>query len=203
MNSTSISFLALLQHANDAHHWDQLVHVYSPLIRAWVRRYDVQEADVDDLVQEVFIAVSKELKSFNHNGRPGAFRAWMRTILVNRLRNFWRARGRRPTVGGDSDLERRLEQLEDAASEMSAIWNQQHDAHVAKQLLDLAEPGFESTTWKAFTRVALEGARPDVVAQELGISRNAVFIAKSRVLRRLREQADGLIESSTSFFEKG
>ena len=202
MNSTSISLLNRLQRTDDSTNWNRLVELYAPLLRVWLRKYDVQASDADDLVQEVLIAVSKELKSFDHSGRPGAFRSWLRTILTHRLRNFWRAEGRRPQARGDSDIERRLEQLEDPASELSEIWNRQHDRHVARQLLASTESSFEPSTWKAFFRVALEGARPDFVATELGISLNAVFIAKFRVLKRLRQEAEGLIESSSNFFGK-
>ena len=202
MNSTSISLLIRLQRTGDSKNWNRLVELYSPLLRAWLRKYDVQASDADDLVQEVLMAVSKDLKSFDHSGRPGAFRSWLRTILAHRLQNFWRSRGRRPQTRGDSDIDRRLQQLEDPASEMSEIWNRQHDRHVAKQLLTITQSSFEPSTWKAFCRVALEGARPDVVATELGISLNAVLLAKSRVLKRLRKEADGLIESSSNFSEK-
>ncbi len=202
MNSTSISLLNRLQQTDDSKNWNRLVELYAPLLRVWLRKYDVQASDADDLVQEVLMVVSKELKSFDHSGRPGAFRSWLRTILVHRLRNFWRAQGRRPQARGDSDIERRLEQLEDPASEMSEIWNRQHDRHVARQLLAMTESSFEPTTWKAFCRVALDGDRPDVVAKELKISLNAVFTAKSHVLRRLRQEVEGLVESSSNFLGK-
>lgn len=202
MNSTSISLLNRLQETDDSKNWNRLAELYTPLLRLWLHKYDVQTSDADDLVQEVLMAVSKDVKSFDHNGRPGAFRSWLRTILVHRLRNFWRARGRRPQARGDSDMGRRLDQLEDPASEMSEIWNRQHDTHVARQLLALTQPSFEPGTWTAFCRVALDGEQPNIVATELGISLNAVFIAKSRVLRRLREEAEGLVESSSSFFGK-
>jgi RNA polymerase sigma factor (sigma-70 family) len=202
MTSTSISLLNRLQQTDDSKNWNRLVELYAPLLRVWLRKYSLQASDADDLVQEVLMAVSKELKSFDHSGRPGAFRSWLRTILAHRLRNFWRAQGRRPQPPGDSDVERRLEQLEDPASELSEIWNRQHDRHVVRQLLATTESSFEPSTWKAFCRVAIEGARPDLVATELGISLNAVFIAKFRVLKRLREEAEGLVESSSSFFGK-
>ena len=175
-------------------------HLYAPLIKAWLRRYEVQDSDVDDLVQEVLFAVSKDLAKFEHGGQPGAFRGWMKAILVNRLRKFWRARNRRPQARGDSKIDDRLAELDDPASEMSLIWNRQHDQHVLGQLLALAEPHFAPDSWKAFCRVALDGVRADVVAQELGISLNAVFIAKSFFLSRLRLEAEGLIESSSGFF---
>jgi RNA polymerase sigma-70 factor, ECF subfamily len=202
MDETSLSLLQRLKSSPESENWNRLVELYAPLIRTWLRKYDVQETDTDDLLQEVLLAVSKDLNRFDHNGRTGAFRAWLKAILVNRLRKFWQSRDRRPQARGNSDNDERLVQLEDPASELSQIWNQQHDQYVLRQLLALTEPHFESTAWKAFCRVAMEGAKPDVVAAELEISLNAVCLAKSRVLRKLRQESDGLIESSSSFLAK-
>jgi RNA polymerase sigma-70 factor (ECF subfamily) len=202
MNETSLSLLNRLRSSADSESWNRLVALYAPLIRAWLRKYDVQDSDADDLLQEVLLAVSEDLSKFDHGGQPGAFRGWLKAILVNRLRKFWRSRDRRPQARGGSDIDARLAQLDDPSSEMSRIWNLQHDQYVLRQLLALAEPHFTPNTWKAFCRVALEGARPEVVAEELGISLNAVCLAKSRVLRRLRQESEGLIESSAGFFSK-
>ncbi len=202
MNETSLSLLHRLRRSPESESWDRLVELYFPLIGAWLQRYDVQDSDANDLMQEVLLAVSKDLSKFEHGGHPGAFRGWLKAILVNRLRCFWRARGRRPQVRGDSNIDERLAQLDDPASEMSRIWNQQHDQFVLRQLLALVEPHFSPNTWQAFQLVALKGKPADVVAEELGISVNAVFIAKSRVLSRLRQEADGLVESSSVFLPK-
>lgn len=202
MNETSLSLLNRLRRSPDSESWNRLVQLYSPLIKAWLRRYDVQANDADDLLQEVLLAVSKDLGRFEHAGQAGAFRGWLKAILVNRLRNFWRARGRRPQARGDSSIDARLNQLDDPSSEMSLIWNRQHDQYVLRQLLALAEPHFEPATWTAFCRVALDGAKPEVVTEELGISRNAVVIAKCRVLNRLRTESEGLVESASGFLAK-
>jgi RNA polymerase sigma-70 factor (ECF subfamily) len=202
VNETSLSLLNRLRHSPESETWDRLVELYAPLIRAWLRKYDVQASDADDLVQEVLLAVSKDLGTFDHGGYPGAFRGWLKAILINRLRKFWRDRDRRPQARGDSDIDARLAQLDDPSSEMSQIWNRQHDQYVLRQVLALAEPHFAPDTWKAFCRVAFDGAKPVVVAEELGISLNAVCLAKSRVLRRLRQESEGLIESSTDFLAK-
>ena len=202
MYETSLSLLERLRQSPENEGWNRLADLYTPLIRAWLRRYDVQDSDANDLVQEVLLAVSKDLGKFDHGGQPGAFRGWLKAILINRLRKFWRARDRRPQARGDSEIDARLAQLDDPASEMSQIWNREHDQYVLRQLLALAEPHFAKTTWTAFCRVALDGANPDVVAQEMGISRNAVIIAKCRILSRLRLESEGLIESSSGFFGK-
>ena len=202
MNETSLSLLTRLRHSPESEHWNRLLELYEPLIRAWLRKYDVQESDANDLVQEVLMAVSKDLGKFDHSGQAGAFRGWLKAILVNRLRKVWRSRDRRPKSRGDSDMDSRLAQLEDPNSEMSQVFDREHDQYVLRQLLALAEPHFAPNTWQAFCRVALEGAAPDVVASELGISLNAVVIAKCRVLNRLRLESDGLIESSSVFLPK-
>ncbi|MEL7500716.1 MAG: sigma-70 family RNA polymerase sigma factor [Planctomycetota bacterium] len=199
MNETSLSLLNRLRSSPESESWNRLVQLYAPLIRTWLRRYDVQEGDADDLVQETLLAVSKDLGKFEHAGRPGAFRRWVKLILVNRLRKFWRARDRRPQAKGGTDFDTRLAQLENHSSELSQIWNREHDQFLLRQLLTLVEPQFAPNTWKAFCRVALDGAKPTVVAEEIGISLNSICLAKSRVIRRLRQESEGLIESSSSF----
>ena len=196
VENTSLTLLDRLQRGNDSDAWGRVFGLYGPLLVKWLRKYDVQAADADDLTQEVLLAVSTGLKSFDHNGRPGAFRTWLRNILVHRLRNYWRARDRRPVSSGDSDIERRLAQLEDSASAVSQLWDRQHDLFVVQQLLDLSRARFSAETWTAFSRVALNGESPATVARDMGISLNSVFIAKSRVLSRLRQEAGGLVEGS-------
>ena len=199
METTSLSLLARLQQEPDSENWNRLVDIYTPLVRVWLQKYDVQDSDADDLVQEVLLAVSKNLGEFEHGGRLGSFRAWIKAILVNRLRNFWRSRKRRPQAVGDSDIDARLAQLEDPMSKMSRLWDRDHDQYVLRQLLTVVEQQFSPTTWQAFRRVSLDGVAPRDVARDLGISINAVFIAKSRVLSKLRQESAGLVESSFFF----
>ena len=200
MNETSLSLLQQLRDSPEDEAWDRLNCVYEPLIRSWLRKYGVQQGEAADLVQEVLFAVLKDLIKFEHAGRPGAFRAWLKGILVNRLRNFWRARDRQPKLADGSMVQDHLNDLEDPKSELSLLWNKEHDRYVLRQLLTLVEPQVTPQTWAAFCRVALEGHSPRDGASELKISLNAVVIAKSRVLNRLRQEAHGIIESSSNFF---
>lgn len=195
MDRTSVSLLDRVIGQEDRA-WQQLVELYTPLIRAWLRRQAVPVTDGDDLVQEVLTVVFRRVPQFEHNGRAGAFRSWLRSITVNCLRDFWRAKRIRPrdAVGG-SDFQQFLDQLDDPGSAMSQLWDREHDLHVMRRLLDRLEPEFTANTWTSFRRVALEGAAPDEVAAELNITVNAVFIAKSRVLARLRQEAKGLVDA--------
>jgi len=200
MENTSLTLLGRLQVVGDSAAWDRLFDLYQPWLVIWIKKYGVQDSDADDVAQEVLLTVSKGLKTFDHNGRIGAFRTWLRSILVNRLRNFWRTRDRKPEAQKDSEMDRRLSLLEDSSSEMSLLWNRQHDLHILHQLLNLVEPQFSKVSWKAFLRVAINGEPPAIVAREMDISLNAVFIAKSRVLKRLRHEATGLVDSSLDSF---
>jgi RNA polymerase sigma-70 factor (ECF subfamily) len=193
MPDTSTSLLDRLHAQPDEVAWQRRVDIYTPLIRGWIRRHWTADADVDDLVQEVLAVVIRKLPEFQHNQRTGAFRTWLRAITANCLRDFWRSRRRAPAPG-DADVARAVEQLADPASGLSRLWDQEHDRHVARRLMELIEPEFERRTWRAFQRVAIDGVSADRAAAELGISVNAVFIAKSRVLARLRRESAGLID---------
>jgi RNA polymerase sigma-70 factor, ECF subfamily len=193
-DETSVSLLDRLRHQPDAGAWARLVELYTPLIRTWLGRYDLQASDAEDLVQEVLGVVVRELPRFEHNQKPGAFRAWLRSITVHRLRDFWRSRQTHPLKTGMSAWEKQLAQLEDASSDLSRQWDREHDRYVVGRLLAMIEAEFEPTSWRAFRRVVLDGARASEAATELGISPNAVCIAKSRVLSRLRQEGAGLID---------
>jgi RNA polymerase sigma-70 factor (ECF subfamily) len=143
MNETSLSLLARIRQSADSESWNRLVDLYAPLIRAWLRKYDVRDSDADDLAQEVLLAVSKDLGKFEHGGQPGSFRGWLKAILVNRLRKFWRARDHRPQVRGDSDIDARLAQLDDPASEMSQIWNPTRVIAISRQAIEEVEGPLE------------------------------------------------------------
>jgi RNA polymerase sigma-70 factor (ECF subfamily) len=169
------------------------VDLYTPLVAAWLRAQALQPADVDDLTQEVLETLLRELPRFHHDLRPGAFRRWLSGIVLNRLRAFWRARRPVPAAG-DLSREQALDELEDPNSELSRRWDEEHDWHVVRRLLELIEPEFEPATWQAFRMAVLEGKPTREVATALNLSANAVRIAKSRVLARFRQEIAGLID---------
>ncbi|HMP02192.1 MAG TPA: sigma-70 family RNA polymerase sigma factor [Gemmatales bacterium] len=192
MEATSLSLLQRLRQRDDDPAWQRFDRVYRPLIARWLRQARLEPADADDLAQEVMLVVVRKVAEFEHAGRPGAFRHWLRQVVGFVLRDRWRSRQRRGetrvALGEPSD------QLADPNSELSQYWDREHDGQVLRQLLDLLADEFNPTTLRAFERLALEQAQPEDVAQELGLSVGAVYIAKSRVLRRLREEATGLLD---------
>jgi RNA polymerase sigma factor (sigma-70 family) len=190
MPETSTGLLRAARDCTDDEAWRRLVSLYEPLLQGWLRRQGVQHADADDLVEDTLATVAQELPTFKHNGHVGAFRSWLRGILVNRLLTFRRSQRVRTICPADSDLLHRLaDVLADPESDLARKWDDDHDRFVARKLLDHIEPEFQPQTWQAFRRVALDGADPDLVAAELDISLASVYAAKSRVLKRLRQEA--------------
>jgi RNA polymerase sigma factor (sigma-70 family) len=195
MNETSLSLLARVSQSADATSWNRLTELYAPLLRQWLHTYQVQEADADDLIQEVLTVVAQELPRFDHNQRTGAFRNWLRKILVHRLRNFWRRRDHRPQMASTSSILEQLQQLEDPNSQLSRMWNQEHDRYVIARLIELIRPTFLPKTWEAFQRQMFEGQSADEVAAAMGMPISSVYVARSRVLSALRREAAGLVDS--------
>ncbi len=190
MPMTSAGLLAGARDLTNRPAWDRLVSLYEPLLYGWLRRQRVRHADAEDLVQAVLSAVAVGLPTFDHNGRPGAFRCWLRGILANRLRDFRRSQRVRAVVHGDSGLLDRLAvSMADERSDLSVAWDREHDEFVARRFLAVIEADFQPVTWRAFWLVAVAGREPEAVAGELNVSVESVYTAKSRVLKRLREQS--------------
>src|SRR4051794_39271500 len=177
---TSLSLLEQLREPDADMAWRRLATLYTSVLQHWFRTAGLQPADRDDLTQNALSVLHRRLVDFEHNGRAGAFRTWLRGIVVNLLREFWR---RRALPGSDA----MLEQLVDPRSHLSRLWDEQHDQHVLQSLLELVKPEFSPKTWDAFSRLGLDGASAKDVGAELGMSVNSVLVAKSRVLARLRQ----------------
>jgi RNA polymerase sigma-70 factor (ECF subfamily) len=191
---TPLSLLERLRATPDAVTWQRWVDLYAPLIRDWLHRHGLQPNDADDLSQDVLTAVVRELPNFRHDLRRGAFRRWLRTITVNRVRGFWRNRKNKAIAAGGDQAELVLAQLADPESGLSQMWDAEHDQFVTRRLLELLEPEFEANTWGAFRALVLDGEPTKTVAERFGLTVNAVRIAKSRVLSRFRQEAAGLLD---------
>jgi len=191
MNDTRHSLLQRAQ-AGETDAWKDLVNLYRPLIFAWLNRQGMPAGDLEDLSQEVLLSVVKQLPGFQHSGHRGAFRSWLRTILCRRTADYWRALDVHSVAKGGSGAA--LQQIADPDSELNRQWDEEHDRYVFRCLLKLVEDEFEPLTLQAFRRLALDGVSGAEAAQELGLSLAAVYVAKSRVLARIRQEAEGLID---------
>jgi RNA polymerase sigma-70 factor (ECF subfamily) len=190
---TSVSLLERLTGAPTDDDWRRLDDLYRPLLRTWMARAGVPASDVDDLVQDVLLVVFRKIGGFERRGQ-GAFRAWLRTILANRVRDHFRGQKYLPTATGDSDFLLRLDELQSPDSALSRLWDREHDEHVAAALIQRVQGEFTPVTWEAFRRHVMEGEPAVQVAEALGLSLNSVLLAKSRVLKRVRQELAGLVD---------
>jgi RNA polymerase sigma factor (sigma-70 family) len=185
MHSTPATLLLRLRQPGDADAWRQFVHLYTPLLYQWTQRLGLQPADAADLVQEVFLALCRALPQF-HYDRRRSFRAWLFTLMRNKLQD----RRRRPVplpVGGAGLLEQARE--DDAV----AVEEAEYRAHLAARAMRLIQNEFSPATWQAFWATVVDGRPVGEVAADLGLTPNAVYLARGRTLRRLREALDGLL----------
>ncbi|MCE9565284.1 MAG: sigma-70 family RNA polymerase sigma factor [Planctomycetes bacterium] len=193
MSVTSATLLARLKDTQDLDAWSRLNDLYGPLIKSWAVRLGVRGSDADDLMQDVMTVVVRRFPEFVHPDRPGAFRGWLRAIAANCARDAWRARRVAPQAPGGTDFGSYLARLEDPTDDMSREWDREHDVYVTRRMLERIKPDFEAKTWELFQQFVLDGHSADAVAAACGVSPNAVYIAKSRVLARLRDEAGGLL----------
>jgi RNA polymerase sigma-70 factor, ECF subfamily len=176
MDSTSISLLEQLRQAPREADWDRFVRQYTPLLSYWARRLGLQDQDAADLVQEVLIVMVRKLPGFQY--RPErSFRGWMRTILINKWRD---RRERRRAVALEGDVQPQ------APADCDTLEEREHGLYVLGRALRLMVSAFEPATWQACWETVVGGRPAAQVAAELGLTVNAVYLAKARVLRRLR-----------------
>jgi RNA polymerase sigma-70 factor, ECF subfamily len=174
---------------NDPEAWQRLTHLYAPVVYGWIRRGGVIEADAPDVVQDVFLEVSRCLDRFDKYAPGNSFGGWLYTITRRRTIDFLRRRGPIAT-GGSTALGRIVEMPE--PPEFDAETDDPTPG-VLRRGLELIRDDFESTTWRAFELTAVQQRPAAAVAAELGLSVGAVYVAKSRVLKKLRVVLDGLI----------
>ena len=193
-SSVASSLLDRLK-ADSPESWHRFVCLFGPVVYYWCRRRGLQPADARDVGQNVFREVAGRIGDFRRD-RPGdTFRGWLWTITQSKIADHWRAQQKEPLAAGGSAAQARLEQLQavsldepDSQPEMTCR------VGLYRRGLDLIRCEFEQRTWQAFWRVAVEGRQPGDVAAELGVSVNSVYIAKSRVLRRLRTELGQLFD---------
>jgi RNA polymerase sigma-70 factor (ECF subfamily) len=174
--------------------WDRLVELYAPLVKHWCHRSDLSPEDTADVFQEVFAAVAENIAKF-HRDRPGdTFRGWLRTIAANKIRDHFRRQGDKKVAEGGTGARLRLAEVpdplldDDEPSELNIIRQSVHRA------LEWIRGDFEQRTWDAFWKSQIEEQSTQDIAEELEMTPAAVRKAKYRVLRRLREETEGLLD---------
>jgi len=181
----------LLQRVKDSEPeaWDRLARLYGPLVYRWCRRRGLQSADAADIVQETFRAVAGGVAGF-HREQPGdSFRSWLLTITLNKIRDHFRARQRRPGAVGGTDAQQQLAQVpDDAPSTVDSSPDDHAEAGLTHRAMEAVRNEFEESTWQCFWRMTVLGQTSTEIAEDLDMSKAAVRQAKCRVLSRLRQE---------------
>jgi RNA polymerase sigma-70 factor (ECF subfamily) len=171
--------------AQDPEAWRLLAELYGPLVFSWCRARGLQPADAEDVLQEVFLTVAARVGDFRREREGDTFRGWLSVITRNKIGDWIRRQRDQETAVGGTDAHRLMQ--EEPVPE-PADWPEPGEAgDLYQRAMELIRTEFADVTWQAFLGVVVEGRAPADVAADLGISRNAVYLARSRVLRRLRE----------------
>jgi RNA polymerase sigma-70 factor (ECF subfamily) len=173
--------------------WERLVDLYGPVVYRWCRQSGVRREDAADVVQEVFSSVAAQAAKIRRHSPSDSFTAWLATITRNKIRDHFRRRHGQPEARGGTDAQEQFLQIAELSELSQPSSRARAEGLLSRRALDLVRAEFENRTWEAFWRTAVAGQRPADVAEDLGISVNAVYKAKSRVLRRLRRELGDLL----------
>jgi RNA polymerase sigma-70 factor (ECF subfamily) len=185
MNTTPVSLLERLRQPADSAAWGRFVDLYTPLLLRWARHTGLQESDAADLIQDVFQIVLRKLPEFAYDQKR-SFRGWLRTVLLNQWRTSLRRRTDQPL--NEATVSLAADRAEDALME------KEYRDFLIGRALQVMRTDFQPSTWQAcWEHVAQERPVADVAA-ELGMTVKAVYLAKARVLRRLRQELTGLCD---------
>jgi len=183
---TRASLLVRIRDPEDASAWNLFVDLYAPLVYGFFRRHGIQDADVADLTQDVLTRVSQGIRRLDYDPERGTFRGWLFTVVRNRWRS-WVCRPQLPREDARLDMQ--------PAPDEDSAWENDYRRRLFEWAADQVRPTVAPATWQAFARTSIDGANATEVARELSLSVAAVYMAKSRVLSRLKavlREADGL-----------
>jgi RNA polymerase sigma-70 factor (ECF subfamily) len=178
--------LQRLRRGADPRDWQRFVQLYTPSLFRWARRVGAQDADAADLVQEVLALLLHKLPTFDYDGTR-SFRAWLRTVLNNKWRDVCRHRAARPDQAGGRALEEMSAPDEDGEA-------REDRQQLVARALEIIRADFQPSTWQAFWEFFTSDRDAAAVAADLGVRVEVIYSARCRVLRRLRQELDGLLD---------
>jgi RNA polymerase sigma factor (sigma-70 family) len=196
--ATRRSLIVKLRDPSDTDAWREFMALYEPLVYRLARRKGLQDADARDLCQEVFQTVAQAVDRWDLDPARGSFRGWLSRIARNLLVNFLTRRPYRLRGSGSTSVQELLEAQPAADPSATALFEAEYRRRVFRWAADSVRGQFAPATWQAFWRTAVDDRSPGDVAAELGLSVGAVYIARSRVLARLRQRIEQLGEEASA-----
>ena len=191
---TRASLLVQLRDGGNHAAWQEFVNLYGPVVYGFARKRGLQDADAADCMQDVLRSVSSSISRLEYDRRQGTFRGWLFTITRNKVFNFLSARRIRPQGSGDSSTGRLLAEQPDGGDAAAEAWESEYQRRLAAMAMERIKGEFADSTWQAFWLTAVEGLAAAEVAKRIKISAGAIYVAKSRVLARLKEEVESLRE---------
>jgi RNA polymerase sigma-70 factor (ECF subfamily) len=189
---TRLSLLVQIRDGKNQQAWQQFVQLYGPVVYGFARKRGLQDADAADLMQDVMRSVSAAIGRLDYDRKQGTFRGWLFTITRNKVFNFLSARRIRPQGAGDSATNRLLHSQPDPGDDSEAAWETEYQRRLAALAMERVKSEFQAGTWQAFWLTAVEGVAAADAAKQVGISPGAVYVAKSRVLARLKQEVEAI-----------
>lgn len=183
---TRPSLLARVRDINDCKAWEEFVELYAPLVYAYAIRFGLQDADAADITQEAMLKLMRALQSFEYDRSRGTFRGWLVTVLRNHVHKHLGLQSRQLACVGDNGALNNLTQVVDQAAEEA--WERQCKLSEFHWAAERVRIEFQESTWQAFWLTTVDGQEIRLVAQQLEMTAGAVYVARSRVLARIREQ---------------
>ena len=191
---TRFSLVVRLKNAHDHEAWTEFVAIYEPLILRLLERNRLQECDARDVCQQVLQAVAKDIEQWRPDGRDGSFRRWLFQIARNRMIKFLVKERKRLRGVGGSDAQMALEQARDDRETVSELFEREFRQQLMLWAAEQIRPEFRESTWQAFWRSYVEDQPIAEVARQLGLSEGAVYVARSRIIARLRKKVRDSID---------
>jgi RNA polymerase sigma-70 factor (ECF subfamily) len=185
--TTRASLLVRIRDAQDQDAWRLFVQIYAPVVYGYGRERGLQDADAADLTQEVLRAVAAGVGRLNHDPGRGAFRGWLFTVAHHKLYDLLARQRRQGRGSGDTGVQEWLA-AQPARDEDKALWDREYEQRLLHWAAEQVRNRFQDSTWQAFWQTTVEGKSGKEVADRLGMTVAAVYLAKSRVMARLREQ---------------
>jgi len=186
--TTRPSLLVRIRDARDESAWAQFVEIYAPLVYGFARKHGLQDADAADLTQDVLRAVAGAAKTLEYDPKRGSFRGWLFTVVRNKLRNFLAGKKRHEQGSGHPDAQRLLDDVPARESDQAALWDKEYEQQLFNWAVAQVREDFQDSTWQAFWHTAVEGKSGKETAKKLRMTVAAVYLAKGRVMARLKEQ---------------
>ncbi|MEM9645225.1 MAG: sigma-70 family RNA polymerase sigma factor [Planctomycetota bacterium] len=183
---TRASLVMRLRDREDVDAWGDFVSDYGPMLYRFVRSRGLQDADASDVVQDVMRSVGMAIGKLEYAKEKGGFRAWLFTICRSKLATHFEKRKRNAPTANDTAQYELLEQESSGESELDARWELEYQRQLAADALKALQPTIEPNTWAAFELTAMEGKSADEAGKEIGMSKGAVYVARSRVTAKLR-----------------